>query len=101
MTISLKPSTKQQMELRTLLAEQQDRSSARYHKWITPEGYADRFGLGQNDIRKITSWLRSQGFRILSVARGRNFVSFSGTAGQAEHTFHVQIHDYQTDGEIH
>src|SRR5260370_16494072 len=36
MTISLKPSTRQQMELQKLLPEPQDKSSSRSHQCITP-----------------------------------------------------------------
>src|SRR4051812_16249668 len=40
-----KMSAGQQTELDRLLADQQNPSSARYHKWLTPEEYGDRFGL--------------------------------------------------------
>src|SRR5690348_4231735 len=65
-TIWLKPSAKQTSDLKKLLGEQQDRSSANYHKWITPEIYADRFGLTTNDIKKVTDWLKAEGFKIVS-----------------------------------
>ena len=60
-TLVIAPSPSQQIALDLLLAQQQDRSSPNYHKWLTPEQYADRFGLSQNDINKITAWLQSQG----------------------------------------
>src|ERR1700693_1122326 len=44
-TIMLKPSGSQQAALEQLLTEQQDRTSPNYHKWLTPEQYADRFGV--------------------------------------------------------
>src|SRR5580692_9960572 len=44
-TLMLKPSGSQQAALEQLLTEQQDRRSPSYHKWLTPERYADRFGL--------------------------------------------------------
>lgn len=100
-TIWLKPSAKQAAELKKLLAEQQDRSSANYHKWITPEIYANRFGVTANDMKKVTDWLKSGGFKIVTVARGRDFVAFSGTADQVKSTFKVQIHQYEVDGERH
>ena len=52
-TLVIAPSPSQQMELDQLLAQQQDRSSPQFHKWLTPEQYADRFGLSENDISKI------------------------------------------------
>ncbi len=34
-----------------------------------------RFGLSQNDAKKITDWLQSQGFTVVKTARGRNLSS--------------------------
>ena len=100
-SLLLKSSTEQQLMLNGLLAEQQDPFSPNYHKWITPEEYADRFGLSQNDIDKIAAWVQLQGFAIDYVARSRTFVAFSGTAEQVRNTFQTEIHRYNVDSEIH
>ncbi len=100
-TLLLKPSGSQQAALEQLLAEQQDPSSPNYHHWLTPEQYADRFGLSPADIGEILSWLQSQGFIVEEVARGRNWIAFSGTAGLVERAFATQIHHYRRDGELH
>jgi subtilase family serine protease len=95
------PSPSQKTALDQLLAQQQDRSSPNCRKWLTPEQYADRFGLSQNDVNKMTSWLKSQGFIVLSVPRGRNSVIFSGTAAQIQSAFNTEIHRYDVNGEKH
>ena len=100
-TLVIAPSPSQQIALDLLLAQQQDRSSPNYHKWLTPEQYADRFGLSQNDINKITAWLQSQGLTVLSVPRGRNSVIFRGTAALIESAFRTEIHRYNLNGEKH
>jgi subtilase family serine protease len=100
-TLSIAPSPSQQAALDLLLEQQQDRNSPNYHKWLTPEQYADRFGLRQNDVNKISAWLLSQGFTVLSIARGRNAVIFSGTAAQIESAFKTEIHHYDINGEKH
>jgi hypothetical protein len=100
-TLVIAPSPSQQMALDQLLAQQQDRSSPYFHKWLTPEQYADRFGLSENDVSKITSWLKSQGFTVLAVARGRNSITFSGTAAQIQEAFNTEIHRYEVNGEKH
>lgn len=46
-TLLLKPTAKQKADLKKLLAEQQDQTSPNYHNWLSPEQYADRFGLNQ------------------------------------------------------
>lgn len=100
-TMLLQPSTSQQAALQRLLAQQQDRSSPNYHKWLTPEQYADRFGVSPNDVEKIATWLRAQGFGIVQSAHGRDWIAFRGTAALVETTFRTQIHYYNVAGELH
>ena len=87
--------------LEAFLADQQNRSSPDYHRWLNPEQFGERFGLTQNDIAKIAGWLKSEGFTIHDVARGRHWITFSGTASQASHAFHTEIHNYVTNGQPH
>jgi hypothetical protein len=101
MTLLIVPSASQQKAVDKLLAQQQDPHSPLYHQWLTPEEYADRFGLSPNDIQKLTIWLQSYGFAILKVARSRNMIVFSGTAAQVEIAFQTSIHNFDVDGEKH
>lgn len=95
------PSLAQQKALDRLVAEQQDPKSPNYHKWLTPAQYAQRFGLSQNDLSKITAWLQSEGFTIQAVGAGHNRLVFSGTAGSIQSAFKAEIHRYNIDGEKH
>ena len=100
-TLAFRPSTAQQQDLDNLLAQQQDRSSPNYHKWLTPAQFADRFGMSRGDIQRVTAWLQSQGFAVTSVANSRNEISFDGTVSQVEVTFHTEIHNYMVGSEVH
>jgi len=100
LTFLVTPSVSQQKAIDTLLAQQQDPHSPQYHRWLTPEQYADRFGLSPNDVRAITTWLQSQGFSSISVARSANMITFSGTVAQAEITFRTQIHRDEVNGKM-
>ena len=91
----------QQADLTQLLAAQQNRRSPQFHKFLTPEQYADRFGLNGADIEKVTAWLENKGFSSVQVARSRSWVSFSGTAAQAQNAFHTSIRNYSVNGEAH
>jgi len=95
------PTASQQKALKELVAQQQDRKSPNYHKWLTPEQWADRFGLSQNDANQIAGWLKAQGFSGMSTARGRNWISFTGTAAQVQNAFGTEIHRYSVGGEMH
>ncbi len=101
MTLLMAPSQSQQQELDQLLAQQQDRSSALYHKWLRPDEFADRFGLSENDLKRVTDWLKSEGFQILSVGGGHNSIIFSGSAAQVQRAFGSEIHNYKVNGEAH
>jgi subtilase family serine protease len=100
-TLNVKMSANQQAELDGLLEEQRDPSSASFQKWLTPEEFGSRFGLSHGDLGKLTSWLRSQGFTVDHVARGMNWISFSGTAAQVDAAFHAALHTFLVDGETH
>ena len=100
-TLLMAPSPSQQKDLDQLLAEQQDRSSPLYHQWLSPQQFADRFGLSENDLNKVTGWLKSEGFQILSIGGSHNSIIFSGTAAQVQHAFGTEIHNYRVNGEAH
>jgi len=91
----------QQADLASLLAEQQNPSSPLYHQWLTPEQYADRYGLSPADLNKVAAWLTAQDFEITQTARGRNWVSFSGTAAQVRAAFQTEIHRYSLQGQTY
>ena len=100
-TLLIQPSAGQQAALKQLLADQQDPTSPNYHKWLTPEQFGQRFGLSNADVAKITHWLRAQGFSIVQVARGRDWIAFGGTAAQVQRAFRTELHRYNVDGEEH
>ena len=91
----------QQSALDLLLKEQQDPASLNYHRWLTPEQYADGFGLSPADSQRVTQWLRQQGFRDVTLARSRTWIAFSGSAAQVESVFHTTIHQYVVNGTLH
>src|SRR6185369_9057027 len=60
MLLSLKQTPEQQASLDELLADQTNPKSARYHQWLTPEQFADRFGVSQSDYNKVAAWLQAR-----------------------------------------
>ncbi len=91
----------QQAGLDALLAAQQDPKSAQYHKWLTPQQFAERFGMAQSDIDRVKGWLQQQGFTIETVMHSRTAIRFSGSAAQVERAFHTEMHYYNVRGEKH
>ena len=101
MLLVLKRSPEQDQALLKLLDDQQDKSSASYHKWLTPEQFGQEFGPADSDMQAVTSWLQSHGFQIGRVSKGRVMIEFSGTAAQIQDAFHTAIRKYAINGETH
>jgi subtilase family serine protease len=91
----------QEAKLQALISAQQISSSALYHKWLTPEEFANQFGVADSDISKVESWLEQEGFAIGGVSRSKTRVTFSGTAGQIAAAFGTELHYYTVDGQVH
>jgi uncharacterized protein (TIGR03437 family) len=98
--VMIKPSAAQQSDLEQLLGDQQNPSSPRFHRWLTPGEYGDRFGLSASDHSKVVAWLAGEGFQVKDAARSRNFVVFRATVGQVERSLRTSIHRYRIDGDI-
>ncbi len=101
MRLIFQPTPEQQSALEILLRQQLDPLSANYHRWLTPEQYAERFGVSPGDIGRVVNWLRRQGFTSVTAARSRTWIGFSGSAAQVEAAFHTPIHQYVVNGELH
>ena len=100
-TLVFSRSAAQEAVLQQLLATQQSAGSPLFHQWLTPDAFAARFGIADQDIAATETWLSSRGFHIDSVARSRDRITFSGTAAQVESAFGTQLHRYRTQAELH
>jgi subtilase family serine protease len=98
-TMMFKMTDMQQAALNDLLQGQQDPGSVNYHRWLSPEDFASRFGISAPDRNKVVSWLRAQGFTVNEVGRNGRSVTFTGSAGEIESVFHTSIHRYEVNGE--
>jgi hypothetical protein len=98
MLLLLQHSPDQEAALQQLLEDQQNKSSANYHVWLTPEQFGKQFGPADADIQTVTQWLTSHGFTDIKVGSGRNVIEFSGNVGQVRNAFHTEIHRYTVEG---
>ena len=101
MMLVLKPTDEQEYALHTLLDEQQDKTHANYHQWMTPDTFGTYFGVASADIATVSAWLQDSGFTVNSVAKGGRIITFSGTSGQVESAFHTEMHQYMINGVMH
>jgi subtilase family serine protease len=84
-----------------LIEQLHDSSSPQYHKWLTAEQVAARFGSAAQDVSTITAWLTSHGFTVNHVYGANGVIDFSGTAGQVREAFHTEIHNLVAHGQAH
>ena len=94
MLLILKSSEEQKQEIRKVIDEQQDKRTANYHQWVTPEEFGAHFGVHDADIAQIKAWLKSQGFTVEEVSKSKRVIKFSGNTGQVENAFQTEMHLY-------
>ncbi len=97
----LTSSVEQEAALQQLMAEQQDKTSANFHKWLTPDTFGAYFGPAQADIAKVSAWLGDQGMTVESVAKSGRVITFSANAGQVETAFHTHMNAVTVGGKAH
>jgi subtilase family serine protease len=100
-SLIFKRSVSQQSALEQLLVAQQNPASSQYHKWLTPEQFANRFGLASSDVAQVKNWIESEGFSVDGVARGRTQIKFTGTVARIESVFRTEIDSLVVNGERH
>src|SRR4051795_6294247 len=88
-----------QAELDTLLAGQQDPASAGYHRWLSPQQFRERFAPSEADVRSVSRWLSDEHFDMVAVPKNHLFVTASGSVAQVEQAFQVNEALYQVDGQ--
>ncbi len=84
-------------DLQALIASQQDPKSAKYHKHLSPQAFADQFGPAPETVAAVRKFLEDAGLRVTSVSANRLLINASGTAAQAEKAFDITISQYQLD----
>ena len=101
MVLVLGRGTEEEVELRRLIDQQQDKSSSTYHQWLTPESFGATFGPSDRDLSSVIAWLSSHGFDGIRVNSGRTLIEFSGTSGMVRSAFRTNMHRYIVRGEQH
>jgi subtilase family serine protease len=102
MQLVLKRSAARQAALDSLIADQHDPKSARFHQWLTPQQFGESYGVVDADVAAAKAWLVSQGFTVNNVYPNKMQIDFSGKAAQVNRAFHTQENHYtMKDGSQH
>ncbi len=97
----LRRSPEQEQALAQLMDAQQTSGSGAYKQWLTPAQFGAQFGVADEDIQTVGSWLGSHGMRVSHVSASHMFIEFSATAGQVREAFHTELHKFHVNGEDH
>ncbi|MFJ6750378.1 protease pro-enzyme activation domain-containing protein [Streptomyces sp. NPDC091266] len=73
-----------------------DPHSAAYGKYLSPAQVKARYGATQDQIAKVTAWLKKSGLTV--TATSRRFVTVKGDAAAAERAFATDLHNYRKSG---
>lgn len=101
MVLVLQRSDEQEAALKAFIEREYDPSSPDYHQWIHADDFGRLYGPADTDVAAITAWLQSHGLQVGTVSKGRLTIEFSGTVGQVEEAFHIQMHRYLVTGAQH
>lgn len=101
MLLHLQRSPEREQALQAFIDQQHDKSSANFHKWLTAEEFGQLYGPAQQDIEKVSQWLRSNGLSVNAIYPSGMMIDFSGTAGQVLAAFHTEIHHLRVNGKDH
>lgn len=74
-----------------LLADQQDPNSPEYHRWLTPDEFAARFGPAETDFSAALDWLQSQNLSIVSADIKLREIRYADTVAHTEQMFSTRI----------
>jgi subtilase family serine protease len=75
-----------------------DPSSASYRHYMTAAQWRKAFAPTDSQLKSVTSWLKSNGFTVTSVPANNRYVSFTGTAAQAEAAFSTSLSTFSKSG---
>jgi uncharacterized repeat protein (TIGR03803 family) len=82
-------------ELTNLLQQLYDPSSPSYHRYLTPQEFAERFGPAQEDYERVIAFAKAQGFTVVGTHPNRTLLDVSGPVGDVEKAFHVNLRSYR------
>jgi subtilase family serine protease len=93
LAISLSP--RNEADLDKLIEQLYDRQSPSYHKYLSVEEFAARFGPSESDYAAVLGFAQANGFAIVDTASNRMVVDVEGPATNVEEAFHVTLGIYQ------
>jgi len=67
-----------------------------FHKYLTPQEFANRFGANASDYAALKQWAAANGLTVSQESVARTVLTVRGTAAQFESIFNTQINNYRS-----
>lgn len=83
-----------QDELSHLLQELYDPASTNYHRYLTPEQFAGRFGPTEKDYQSLMAFARTNGLSITATHSNRTLLDVKGSVTDIERLLHITLRLY-------
>src|SRR5579859_2139689 len=87
-----------QQKLDRLVAQQTQKNSPNYHRWITQDFINANYGPTAQEVNAVSNFLSAHNLTVLSVAENNLYVKAQGSVSAIQQAFHVQIHGYSRNG---
>lgn len=96
LTVAL--ATRNQDQLKTLIAQQADPTSSTFGRYLTPQQFAAQFAPTQASVDAVNAFAASQGLQVKNVTGNRMLITIEGTVDRIQRAFGVQLRDFLLDG---
>jgi uncharacterized repeat protein (TIGR01451 family) len=81
--------------LTNLLQQIYDPTSANYHKYLTPEQFAEQFGPSEQDYQAVINFAQTNGLTVVRTYSNRMVLDVRGKAADVQNAFHVTLRVYR------
>lgn len=78
-------------QLNAFLLGLNQRGSANYHKYLTPQQFNARFAPSDAQVQAVVAHLKANGFTNITVSPNNRLVSADGNANTAQNGFHTSL----------
>jgi subtilase family serine protease len=82
-------------QLTNLLEDIYQPSSPNFRRYLTPDGFASAFGPTEQDYQAVIAFAQAHGLTVKRTHSNRTLLDVSGTVGDIEKAFHVNMRTYQ------
>ena len=73
--------------------------NALFHHYVSPDGYAARFGATAGQASRVESWLRAEGFTSVYANAQRSYVRATAATSAIDAAFHTRLELYRASAQ--